>query len=307
MYWQKVSIIILNWNGLEDTIECLESLKKIAYPYYEVIVVDNASEGDDVRILREKFGDYIYMIENDKNYGFAEGNNIGIRHVLGKDTDYVFLLNNDTIVDPEFLSELINVAEADRRIGIICPMIYYYDQPDRVWFGRGLKVDLYRGICTEMRKKESSQLVVASEVVTGTAMLIRRETLETVGLLPQHFFGVEDIDYSLAVLRAALRIGVVPKARVWHKGSRSVDHNVGVARVGYHYRGWQVMRRKYLTTTGYVVATFCSLIWAILRSVIPLVRYLYRGDFREVRNFFRKVVQALKGTIAGLSWRSKER
>ena len=78
----KVAIIILNWNGLEDTIECLESLKKMSYTNYDVIVVDNGSEGNDVEVLRDKYGEWAHIIENDKNYGYAEGNNIGLKYAL---------------------------------------------------------------------------------------------------------------------------------------------------------------------------------------------------------------------------------
>ena len=93
--YPKVSIIILNWNGVEDTIECLESLKKIDYPSYEVIVVDNGSEGDDVQVLRDKFDDYICLIENGKNYGFGGGANIGMRYALNSSNpDYLMLLSH---------------------------------------------------------------------------------------------------------------------------------------------------------------------------------------------------------------------
>ena len=135
MNYPKVSIIILNWNGLEDTIECLESLKKITHPNYEVIVVDNGSEGNDAQMLQERFGDYIHIIRNDKNYGFAGGANIGMRYVLNNSAaDYVLLLNNDTVVDPEFLTELVKVAEADPAIGITGGKIYYYDNPGQLQF-----------------------------------------------------------------------------------------------------------------------------------------------------------------------------
>jgi len=83
-----VSTIILNWNGLKDNIECLESLDKVTYPNYQVIVVDNGSTGDDGKTLRERYGDYIQIIQNDKNYGYAEGNNIGMRYAMRNGSDY---------------------------------------------------------------------------------------------------------------------------------------------------------------------------------------------------------------------------
>jgi len=163
--YPKVSIIILNWNGWEDTIECLESLYQITYPNYDVIVVDNGSEDESIEKIKEyaegnievesKFFEYsdrdkpIKIIEykreeaeagggkeediadlpsnkrmiitkNEKNYGFAEGNNIGMRYALkALNPEYVLLLNNDTVVDKEFLGELVKVWESDEKIGIV--------------------------------------------------------------------------------------------------------------------------------------------------------------------------------------------
>jgi len=301
----KVCIIILNWNGLVDTIECLESLKKITYPNYKVIVVDNASSGDDVEVLTQKYGGYIHIIQNDKNYGFAEGNNIGIKYALAHlAPNYVFLLNNDTVVAPDMLDELIKVTEGNKRIGIACPLTYWYDQPEAAWYDGGMKIDLYRGICTERRKKNYDQPVIESEFATGAAMLVKRGTLESAGLLPEyHYFGVEDIDYSLNALRHGFAIVCATRAKVWHKGSRYVS----ATRIGYHYRGWQIMRRKYLSTPGYIIATICSLIWGIFRAIMPFFRYLYHGNFKEIRNFGKKTVEALKGTLCGTTWKSNDR
>src|SRR4030042_2187559 len=129
----KVSIIILNWNGLEDTIECLNSLKKITYPNYKVILVDNGSKGNDARVLREKFGDYIHLIENDRNYGYAKGVNIGIRYALANSaSEYILLLNNDTVVAPDFLNQLVKLAESDSSVGIVGPKTYYYGSSSRL-------------------------------------------------------------------------------------------------------------------------------------------------------------------------------
>jgi len=124
MQHPKVSIIILNWNGLKDTIECLESLKKITYPNYEVIVVDNDSKGNDADILEERYKNYIRVIRNKENLGFAGGNNVAIRQVLKEEkSDYILLLNNDTIVEPNFLEELIKIALQDEKIAIIGSVI----------------------------------------------------------------------------------------------------------------------------------------------------------------------------------------
>ncbi|MFA6296290.1 MAG: glycosyltransferase family 2 protein [Patescibacteria group bacterium] len=123
----RVSIVILNWNGLSDTMECLNSLKNINYDNYEVILVDNNSKNSEAKILKDKFGNFIKLICNNRNYGFAEGNNIGISAALKNGTDYVLCLNNDTVVEPNFLREMIKFADND--VGMIGGiMINYYDQ-----------------------------------------------------------------------------------------------------------------------------------------------------------------------------------
>ena len=222
----KVSIIILNWNGLEDTIECLESLKKITYPNYEVIVVDNASQGDDVRNLREKFGDYIHIIRNDSNYGFAEGNNVGIRYGLNNSNPaYFLLLNNDTVVAPDFLDELIKVARSDSEIGIVGPKIYYYDfngRKDVIWSAGG-KIEwwrrwIYHGIGSNDDDLPQYQNVADVDWISGAAMMIRASIIQELSLLDSHYFlGNEDVEYCLKVRQRGFRIVYVPTARVWHK------------------------------------------------------------------------------------------
>ena len=120
----KVAIVILNWNGLADTLECLDSLQKIVYPNYVVVVIDNGSNGNDAEIIKKKFGDFVFVIEEEKNLGFAGGCNEGIRWALHSGAKYVLLLNNDTVVDPNFLIELVNVAQNDPQIGIVGPKVY---------------------------------------------------------------------------------------------------------------------------------------------------------------------------------------
>ena len=141
MSYPRVGIIILNWNGIADTVECLESVKKITYPKYDVVLVDNGSTGDDAEVLKEKYGDYIHLLCNSENLGFAGGVDVGLRYAMGTiHPAYFLLLNNDTVVAPDFLDELVKVAESDETIGIVGPRIYYYDyrgENNILWFAGG--------------------------------------------------------------------------------------------------------------------------------------------------------------------------
>ena len=230
MSYPRVVIIILNWDGLENTIECLESLKKITYPNYKVIVVDNASSRDDVKVLGEKFGDYIHIIQNDKNYGFAEGNNIGIRHALAHlAPDYVFFLNNDTVVAPDVLDELVRAAKADPNVGIAGPKIYYYDisgRKDVIWAAGG-KVTwwhpwVYDGIGCNDDDLPRYQALRTVDWVSGAAMMIKRQVLDELSLLNgDYFLGNEDVEYCLRAQKHGFKVMYVPDARVWHKVGKS--------------------------------------------------------------------------------------
>ena len=295
----KVSIIVLNWNGLDDTIECLGSLKRITYPNYNVILVDNASTGNDVAVLREQFGDFIYIIPNDRNYGFAAGNNVGIRYALEKDADYVLLLNNDTTVDPAFLDELIKVAESNARIGILCPHIYSYDEPDRLAWTGGAQVDFWRSHVKRLpeHRYDIEQPVIETEVAIGTAMLITKKTIEAIGLLPEeYFFGVEDVDYSVHASRAGIGIAVIAKAKIWHKFSQS-GKELNASLVRYQYNGWQILRRKYLPPHYRFLSTATSLIWAGRQLPAQFLHDVLHGNWHSVRMRCAMVREAIKGLL----------
>ena len=225
----RVAIITINYNGLEDTMECLESLKKISYPNYEVIVVDNGSRGNDTDVLEDKFGNYIHLIRNDQNYGRCGGTNIGMRYALdNSNPDYLLLLDNDTVVDPEFLTEMVKVAEADPAIGRAGAKIYYYDEPERLQFVWG-KMDFWRGDLIGMRGVErvlgrkkidrgQHDSIKEVEYVVGWCALIKRKVVKSIGMLDEaYFFSWEDVDYCLRTKEAGYKVVYIPKAKIWHK------------------------------------------------------------------------------------------
>jgi hypothetical protein len=217
----EVSIIILNWNGLEDTMECLESLQKITYLNYEVIVVDNGSVRDEAKVLKQRFGSYVNIIQNDKNYGFAKGCNIGMKEVLNKGTDYVLLLNNDTVVAPNFLEELIVVTQRDPKIGIAGGKVYVYQNPEMVWFAGGFLNHQAGNFTARQAWVDSGQFDEVLEVgwITGCFMLLSRQVLLTIGMFDERFFfGGEDLDLCIRAASRGFRILFVPASKIWHKG-----------------------------------------------------------------------------------------
>ncbi len=230
----KVSVIIINWNGLTDTAECLESLRGVAYPNHETIVVDNGSFGDDVRILQERFGDHVKLIASGENLGFAGGCNLAIREALAGGADYMLLLNNDVTVDPKFLNEMVRIAEELPEAAALCPKIYFHDRP-AVICSTGGRVNAWAGTAQQVGRGEEDrgqyEQVALRDYAEGAAMLIRRQALERVGLLDEEYFAYwEETDWCARAAEAGYKCYYVPSARVWHKTARSQDPDAE-----YHY------------------------------------------------------------------------
>ena len=128
----QVSIIILNWNGYKDTVECISSLKQIDYENFQVVLVDNGSSKNESELLNNSFPK-IKTIRSDKNLGFSGGNNLGIKYLLEQSADYILLINNDTTVNKNFLDPLVEKMLQDKQVGIVAPQINYYSEPSLVW------------------------------------------------------------------------------------------------------------------------------------------------------------------------------
>ena len=209
----KVSIIILNWNGLKDTIECLESLRKITYPNYEVIVVDNGSEGNDADVLEEKYKDYIKVIRNKENLGFTGGNNVGIKYAMEKGSEFFLILNNDVVVKEDFLEPLVEDMLKDKKIGIIGPVSYCYGSLEL--FSSGRKINYwkgnFKGIDLFQNKKEVDSLA-------GCCLLVKKEVVEKIGYFYEPYFLIfEETEYCLRAKRAGFKIVCEPRSKIWHK------------------------------------------------------------------------------------------
>lgn len=219
--YPQVVIVILNWNGLADTLECLDSLRRIMYSNHVILVIDNGSKGNDADIVKRKFRDSIFVLKEDKNLGFVGGCNAGIRWALHFGAKYILLLNNDTVVNSNFLTEMISVVQNDEQIAIAGPKIYYYEQSNRIW-SMGGKVNFWNGITPliGMNELDDGRFESVSEVdfVTGDALLIRADSIRRIGLLSEIYFAYyEETEWCLKARKAGLKVVCVPKAKVWHK------------------------------------------------------------------------------------------
>ncbi len=334
-----VAIVILNWNGWKDTIECLESLYQIAYPNYTVILVDNGSVDNSLEQIRSycagtiqvespfyhydpknkpiAFVEYsrkevdahdgrfdaissdssnqkIVLIKNEKNYGFAEGNNIGMRFALCTcRPDYILLLNNDTVVDQAFLQNLVEQMENNQKIGFCSPKIYYYDYEGRrdiINFAGG-RIDMVRGISSHIgvNTPDIGQYNFKKEVdwAEGSCMLVRIKTIEKVGLLDSKYFAYwEELDWCLQGKKYGWKSWYIPEAKIWHKIGRSTKKMSGLSQY-YMTRNRIFFMRKNSKKSNFFV--FVGYFFAVdfLKQVGMLIN---KRDLKVFKCFLKAIV-----------------
>lgn len=221
----KVSIIILNWNGWKDTLECLQSVQQINYPNFRILVVDNGSSDESVAQIRQAFPD-VDLLETGKNLGYAGGNNAGIAHALNEQPAFILLLNNDTVVDPDILTAFVNAASACPAAGIFGAKSYYYSKPDIIWtlggkWDRSATEVMF--ICQGERDTAAS-CVQPFEVehVIGCALFCRVDMVKNLGMMEEAFFlNFEEMDWCYRARAADYLSYSVPGAKLWHKVSVS--------------------------------------------------------------------------------------
>ena len=218
----RVAVVVLNWNGTDDTLECLQSLAQLDYPAHEIIVVDNGSRVSPRQRIVTRFPSVTYL-ETGMNLGYAGGNNFGIRYALAAGHEYVMVLNNDTVVEPDVLRRAVSVAETDPAIAVLGVQIMSWEDRALTWIAYGevtYRQGLVRLIGYLSRTPYDEQKDV--QWVPGTAMLIRRRALEIVGLFDEEFFAYhEDVDWCTAARNHGFRVVYAPVARIYHKGHRS--------------------------------------------------------------------------------------
>lgn len=260
----KVSIILINYNGDNDTIDCVNSIKNIDYSNYEIIVVDNASKTQ--KELESKLDSSVIYIKSSENLGFSGGNNLGIQYAVKHGTDYVMLLNNDTVVERDFLSILVNAATKYPNAGILTGKILYYSKPDYTWYAGGY-MNLNRARIHHYHIGEENNFGDSDKIVsfaTGCLMMIPSAVIKKVGMLNDIFFMYsEDAEYCARIQKSGYEIRYIPEAKIYHKVSAS-SGGAG-SKLSQYYRTRNEM---------YLVAHYAN--HKILGCICCGIRYLKR-------------------------------
>lgn len=296
----KISIIILNWNGCEVTIDCLNSLRKITYPNFNIVMVDNGSTDNSVEKIVSNFRDEVDILKLDQNYGFTGGNNQGIRYAIDKyNPDYLLLLNNDTTVQKDFLDELLANIVTSKYIYAAVPKIYYHKNKNVLWFAGG-SISKFTGIVKHfgIDKVDNGEYDVkeATQFMNGCCALISRKCIDEIGLLDDIFFAnSEDADYSLRIMQAGHQILYVPTAIVYHKVSQAFESNKGKWLAFYlAARGLVLIQKKHVSK---LIWPFCFA-WFFVRWMLYLtIKLAFLKDIKSINGMYDGMVDGLKNRL----------
>jgi GT2 family glycosyltransferase len=267
----RVGVVVLNYLGVDDTLACLQSLAALDDPV-RVIVVDNGStDGSAVRLAAVPG---VELIANDSNLGFAAGNNVAIERLLDEGLEFVWVLNNDTVVEPATVGELLAVADADPRVGAVGSVLYDMATPERVLTWGGGSLGRWSGRTRDARV-EGDRV----DYLTAASVLVRAAALRQVGLFDRrYFFTWEDVDLSTRLVAAGWRLAVAGRSRVLHRWGGTLQP-LAPRRLEEHAAGLVVYMRTHspvpwLTTVpmlGYYAVT------ALRRRRLELWTAAWRG------------------------------
>ncbi|HWQ70199.1 MAG TPA: glycosyltransferase family 2 protein, partial [Patescibacteria group bacterium] len=290
----RVAILILNWNGMRDTLQTLESVQQLHYVNYEVVLVDNGSTDGSREAITTAFPT-VRLIAPPANLGVAEGRNLGIETILQRsDIDYILILDNDVTVEPSLLDKLVAAAKGDATLGIIGPVVYYHSDPQRIW-SAGSRF-IFREVISRLRL--ANQLVTQSlaegieyvDAVSGCCMLVKRRVFETIGCFNPTFFMVcNDSEFCYRAAKVGFKRGVVMHARLWHKVSASTGGGYTPGRA--YFRGRSTI--LFLKAHGRLWHWASALTFAALSLPLAYLREWRRGNQHAV-------VMKFKGYLDGL-------
>lgn len=286
----KVAIIIVNWNGYNDTVECLHSIENLDYNDFKVFLVDNHSTDKSLEFLKDKiekeklFNFEVKLIANSKNLGFAGGNNVAIKQAMNQGFELMWLLNNDTVVEKRALSELVDTMDFHPSVGIVGSKILYY-KSDKIWFAGG-RVNTWTGRASHigLREIDSEKFNETKEVdyITGCSLMFRSALIQNTGYMSEDYFlYYEETDWNLRAKQNGWKILFVPESRIYHKISIASGGEKNLA----PYVAFYDIRNSYrmiCRTQKSVLKKFTAYIYKFLKSSKKLMRIFVKNQDQKI-------------------------
>ncbi len=270
-------IIILNTNRREDTLACIRTLEMNAYRNKAIVVLDNASTDGSPAAIRQAFP-HVQVLALEKNLGYAGNNNVGIAYAMQHGADWVLVLNEDTLLDPDCLRLMVEAGEEDPKVGIIGPLVYHADEPAVIQSAGGQLGPHWSSIHIGQNELDAGQYAQPAfvEWVSGCAIMVRRAVIEQTGVLDERFFYYwEETEWCLRATRAGWKVLNVRAAKLWHKG---VQRNYKPAPSVSYYG----TRNRFLTFSKHHAP---ATVWvrAMLDTMRTLVSWTVKPRWRNQR------------------------
>lgn len=292
---KELAIILLNYNNVEDTLECVRSIEENYSEKCTIIVVDNMSSDNSKEILI-KNEDRYKLILNDVNEGFAHGNNIGIKWAMSQGFEYVMLLNNDTLVAKQSIERMMMAIKKDKKIGIVSPRIMYYPNKENIWFDGGqidwfkfivLHKNMNKNINDITENKDNEEFV---DFITGCCMLIRREVIDSIGYLPEEYFMYyEDVDYCVRVKDGGFKLVNIKDSIIYHKVSSSSGGEDSPFSIKWGTRNRIIFMNKYKQRVS-VIKYYGGVLFFYTTRIVKLINYKLKGDKQR----FNAIIDGIK-------------
>jgi GT2 family glycosyltransferase len=274
----KVFIVVLNWNGWEDTNECLASLMKLGYPNFKILVVDNASTDASVSNIQQEFPK-IRILQMSENRGYAAGNNEGIRYAMDHGADYIWILNNDTVIEPDSLWPLVKKMEKNKSIGMCGSLLKDYYQTEQVQALGGGRYYKWLGITRLLLPQTKGQnsyevenIEQSLDFILGASMFVSKKFVDSTGLMNENYFlFYEEIDWAVRS-KQTYKLGFAPKSVVYHKLNATLniekeDGQKRSKRVDY----FQIKNRLKFTRSYYIrylPTVYLTVIYALIKRLL---------------------------------------
>ena len=292
----KVFIVILNWNGLEDTLACLSSLEHLDYPNFEVIIVDNDSSDGSEEVLRERYGQHI-VVQSGANLGFAGGTNVGLRYALEHGADYAWLLNNDTLVEPDALTELVKRMQERPDAGLCGSTLVYHHDRSRVQayggatYNKWLSTSRHIGQDAPRDEEVDAEEVEAQlDYLVGASCLVSRPFLEEVGLMSEDYFlYFEEVDWA-ARAKGRYKLAFAPKSVVYHKEGGSIGSSSDGAKKS-RLADYYGVRNRLLYTRKHAPEALPSVYLGLL---VTLTKRVQRKQWARIPMILRLVFESFR-------------
>jgi GT2 family glycosyltransferase len=279
----KVVVVVLNWKGEADTAECLDSLERDTSAAHTVLLMDNCSPDGSGDRLHARYPALPYL-KTSKNLGYAGGNNVGVTWALEQGADYVMVLNNDTVVQPGCIGQLLAALEQESGMAAVAPTIVDHARPALMWYAGGhFSIGKALGISHRTPPTPTTSSLVPCTFLTGCCFLVRAEAWRTIGPFREDFFAyVEDAEWSRRAVVSGRTLGWVPAARIAHK----------VPAPGTPDSPFQIelrdRNRRRLVRDGYsVVEALRFACWFWPTRAVTAVRYLLTGDRARLQALWR--------------------